>query len=72
MVRLHSLKREEKPVVKGERPFLAFRAEEEVPKRPRMNFWCTSEGEVGDECGYRYTTPGGEEFVVWIEEHEVK
>lgn len=35
------------------------------------SFWCSSAGERGDEWGYRYKSEGGEEFVVWIEEHDV-
>ena len=36
-------------------------------------FWCTSAGdEEGAEMGYRYQSELGEEYVVWIEEHEVR
>lgn len=34
-------------------------------------FWCTSTGEDPDEWGFRYQSEAGEEFVVWIEQHDV-
>jgi hypothetical protein len=62
--RLHSLKYLPKPTVKP-----MFATDEKNPWS-NLNFWCTNES--GDDAsGYRYKSEGGEEFVVWIEEHEL-
>ena len=60
---LHTLRKRERPLVKNQAVTGST--------VPQVNLWCASEGEDGDEGGYRYVTPGCEHFVVWIEEHEL-
>ncbi|KAK3708000.1 hypothetical protein LTR37_011693 [Vermiconidia calcicola] len=59
---LHSLKDQRLPFNEAR----AWRQPGGVPQ-----YWNTSDGQDGDECGYQYISRTGEEFVVWMEEHEI-
>lgn len=69
MDRLHLLKNEDRPLVQRE-------VQTRKGGRAKPDFWCTAGGDgvEGEEgcSGYRYKTKAGEDFVVWIEEHELK
>ncbi|KAK5175344.1 uncharacterized protein LTR77_000483 [Saxophila tyrrhenica] len=70
--RLHSLKQQKGPVVKKKTKEAMEATSRRMASGRRVKLWCTSDGEDEDELGFRYTSALGEEFVVWIEEHELK
>ena len=58
---VHDLKDKQQPVVRKENGEAAARPE----------FWCTS-SEPDEEGGFQYISTYGEEFFVWVEEHEIQ
>ena len=59
---MHGLRAKQQPAVRKE--------SREVPTRPE--FWCTSSEPDEEDGGFQYTSAYGEEFFVWVEEHEVQ
>jgi hypothetical protein len=60
---LHELKAKHRPVVKHQA--------EEGEGVKKIRVWCAGDPNDEKECGFMYTSAGGEEYTVWIEEQEL-
>lgn len=60
---MRELKEKKRPIVRSQRGFAGGEQE--------SKFWGTA-GEDDDEAvGFEFTSPGGEGFVMWVEEHQL-